>query len=134
MAVRAEGLIPSPALPALLTVEEAAEYLRIGRTKAYAMAREWRETGGRSGLPVVDFGHLLRVPRHKLEGMIGAELGQLPAAVPPERLAAPAVPVTSPEPPLPEPPAVTTDTPPSGRRPRQADRSSNQLNLFDPSS
>jgi len=33
-------------LPDLLTVEEAARILRIGRTKAYAMAREWRRTGG----------------------------------------------------------------------------------------
>ncbi|MGH3452752.1 MAG: hypothetical protein ACRDQW_19045 [Haloechinothrix sp.] len=38
------------------------------------MAQEWRATGGRSGLPVVDFGHVLRVPRQALEKMIGAEL------------------------------------------------------------
>ena len=48
--------------------------LRIGRTKAYAMAREWRETGGRSGLPVVDFGNVLRVPRHALEELIGSPI------------------------------------------------------------
>lgn len=41
---------------------------------AYAMAREWRETDGRSGLPVIDLGHVLRVPRHALEEMVGAEL------------------------------------------------------------
>jgi hypothetical protein len=61
-------------LPDLLTVEEAARLARVGRTKAYAMAREWRNTGGRSGLPVIDFGHILRVPRRALEEMIGAEL------------------------------------------------------------
>src|SRR6266511_642158 len=61
-------------LPDLLTVEEAARLARVGRTKAYAMAREWRATGGRSGLPVVDFGHVLRVPRQTLENLIGAEL------------------------------------------------------------
>jgi hypothetical protein len=61
-------------LPDLLTVEEAADVLRIGRTKAYAMAREWRRTGGESGLPVLDFGYLLRVPRHALEQLLGAEL------------------------------------------------------------
>ena len=60
-------------LPLLLTVEEAGALLRIGRTKAYAMAREWRETDGRSGLPVIDLGHVLRVPRHALEEMVGAE-------------------------------------------------------------
>ncbi|MGO9874556.1 MAG: helix-turn-helix domain-containing protein [Acidimicrobiia bacterium] len=61
-------------LPALLTVEEAAEVLRIGRTKAYAMAQEWRDTGGRSGLPVVDPGHVLRVPLRQLEAIIGGSL------------------------------------------------------------
>jgi hypothetical protein len=66
--------VPCEAIPALLTVEEAGALLRIGRTKAYAMAREWRETGGRSGLPVVDLGNVLRVPRRALENLIGAEL------------------------------------------------------------
>ena len=61
-------------IPVLLTVEEAGELLRIGRTKAYAMAREWRETDGRSGLPVIDLGHVLRVPRPALEELIGADL------------------------------------------------------------
>jgi hypothetical protein len=67
-------------VPELLTVEEAARLARIGRTKAYAMAREWRDTGGRSGLPVVDLGHVLRVPRRALEALIGAELTELPNA------------------------------------------------------
>ncbi|HZD22980.1 MAG TPA: helix-turn-helix domain-containing protein [Acidimicrobiia bacterium] len=61
-------------LPVLLTVEEAGALLRVGRTKAYAMAREWRETDGRSGLPVIELGHALRVPRRALEEMVGAEL------------------------------------------------------------
>ncbi len=61
-------------LPELLTVEEAARLIRVGRTKAYAMAREWRATNGRSGLPVVDFGNVLRVPRRALEELIGVEL------------------------------------------------------------
>jgi hypothetical protein len=61
-------------LPELLTVEEAARLIRVGRTKAYAMTREWRATNGRSGLPVVDFGNVLRVPRRALEELIGVEL------------------------------------------------------------
>ena len=78
--------------PVLLTVEEAGELLRIGRTKAYAMAREWRETDGRSGLPVIDLGHVLRVPRQALEELVGTDLSNVsgqrrvdetPAAVPP---------------------------------------------------
>ncbi|MGH9122751.1 MAG: helix-turn-helix domain-containing protein [Acidimicrobiales bacterium] len=61
----------------MLTVEEAAALLRIGRTKAYAMTREWRKTQGQSGLPVMDFGSVLRVPRAALEEMIGVPLGSL---------------------------------------------------------
>ncbi len=61
-------------LPDLLTIEEAARVIRVGRTKAYAMARQWRATGGRSGLPVVDFGHALRVPLCQLETIIGGPL------------------------------------------------------------
>ncbi len=60
-------------LPDLLTVEEAAALLRVGRTKAYAMAKEWRATQGRSGLPVLDFGNVLRVPLRRLEAMVGGE-------------------------------------------------------------
>jgi hypothetical protein len=61
-------------LPALLTVEEAARVLRIGRTKAYAMAQEWRDSGGQSGLPVIDLGNVLRVPLAKLEELAGGQL------------------------------------------------------------
>jgi excisionase family DNA binding protein len=49
--------------PLTYTVEEAARLLRIGRTTAYALAKEWRVTGGRSGLPVLELGRSLRVPR-----------------------------------------------------------------------
>ena len=61
-------------LPDLLTIEEAARLIRVGRTKAYAMAQEWRATGGQSGLPVVDFGHVLRVPLRQLEKIVGGPL------------------------------------------------------------
>lgn len=53
-------------LPVVLTVEEAAEVLRIGRGTAYELARQWRETEGRHGLPVVMLGRCLRVPRAAL--------------------------------------------------------------------
>src|SRR3546814_16093304 len=52
------------------TVEEAAKILRIGRTAAYALAREWRTTNGRSGLPVLELGRTLRVPRAALERLL----------------------------------------------------------------
>ena len=56
--------------PQTLTVEEAAQVLRIGRTTAYALAREWRATGGRRGLPVLELGRTLRVPRAALERLL----------------------------------------------------------------
>jgi hypothetical protein len=55
----------------LLTVDEAARLMRIGRTKAYAMAREYLNSGGTSGLPVISFGPgCLRVPRWALIELI----------------------------------------------------------------
>ncbi len=54
-----------PATP-LLTVEEAAGVLRIGRSLAYQLAREYDVTGGVSGLPVIRLGACLRVPRWAL--------------------------------------------------------------------
>lgn len=105
--------------PALLTIEEAGALLRIGRTKAYAMAREWRATGGRSGLPVVDLGSVLRVPLKALEEMTGADLtGELLriATAPPERAPAPSA------------PAPVANDRARRTRPRPAD----QPALFDP--
>lgn len=112
-------------LPDLLTVEEAADVLRIGRTKAYDLARQWRTTNGETGLPVLDFGKVLRVPRHALETMVGGELrsvgtlrlvgaGEPPEVAPvPSSGAAPSLPRQRPR-----------------RRPRSA--ATSQLDLFDP--
>ncbi len=61
-------------LPDLMTVDEAARYLRIGRTKAYALTRQWRTSGGRFGLPAVEIGNALRVSRPRLEELIAAAL------------------------------------------------------------
>lgn len=55
---------------AVLTVDEAAAFLRISRNAAYAAAREWRVTGGRSGLPCISIGRTLRVPRAALDTML----------------------------------------------------------------
>lgn len=54
----------------VLTVEEAASVLRIGRGAAYAAARRWRDTNGRDGLPVITFGRSLRVPAEVLKQML----------------------------------------------------------------
>ena len=110
-------------LPDLLTVEEAARILRIGRTKAYAMASEWRRTGGKSGLPVVDIGGL-RVPTCLLEDMIGGPITSLgPVAItpavgrasnaPPAASGNPSGVTTAPEPVLAQ--AVSTDPAPQQR-------------------
>jgi Helix-turn-helix domain len=54
-------------VPDLLTLEEAARVLRIGRTAAYAQARVARETDGRAGIPNIAIGGQYRVPRGALE-------------------------------------------------------------------
>jgi hypothetical protein len=51
----------------LLTVVEAARLLRVSRSRAYAMAREYLGSGGTAGMPVIRFGPgCLRVPRWAL--------------------------------------------------------------------
>ena len=60
--------------PAVLTVEEAAEVLRIGRTAAYEAAR-------RGDLPTVRIGRSLRVPRRQLDLMLGLN-DETPEAAP----------------------------------------------------
>ena len=60
----------NPGDAALLTVVEAAEALRIGRTLAYRMARRYLASGEREGLPVIRLGSNLRVPRWALEEMM----------------------------------------------------------------
>lgn len=53
--------------PALLTIEEAAQLLRVGRSRAYALAREYLCSGGTTGMPVIRLGpSCLRVPRWAL--------------------------------------------------------------------
>src|SRR5437899_12409670 len=68
--------------PETLTVEEAASVLRIGRTKAYAMTKEWRATNGRSGLPVIDLGGVLRVPRRAIDRLLDTAVSGIEASAP----------------------------------------------------
>lgn len=58
-----------------ITVEEAARRLRIGRTRAYAEARRYLDSGGAEGvIPVIAVGRLYRVPVARLEGIAGGPL------------------------------------------------------------
>jgi excisionase family DNA binding protein len=49
-----------------LTVEEAAGRLRISRTAAYSLARQWLESG-RDGIPAVRIGRSIRIPATAFE-------------------------------------------------------------------
>ena len=55
--------------PTVLTVEEAAKVLRIGRSAAYAAAKS-------GDLPTIRIGHVLRVPRHRLAALLGEPLNE----------------------------------------------------------
>lgn len=55
----------------VLTIDEAATILRISRNAAYAAAREWRATDGKTGIPCIEIGRTLRVPRAELERLLG---------------------------------------------------------------
>ena len=54
------------ALPIMLTIDEAARVLRIGRSKAYEMAATYTSSGGTHGLPCLRLGDVLRVPKFAL--------------------------------------------------------------------
>jgi hypothetical protein len=55
----------------LLTVAEAAQTLRIGRSLAYQLARDYLRTGGSAGMPVLRLGRSsLRVPRWALMELV----------------------------------------------------------------
>lgn len=59
----------------LLTIDEAAQRLRIGRSLAYELARAYLSTGGIEGLPVLKLGSRMRVPRWALDEL--ARTGRL---------------------------------------------------------
>lgn len=68
--------------PELLTVEEAAEVLRIGRSLAYQLAGSWFDSGGTFGLPVIKVGRCFRVPRHLLAEIVRGERLLMPSETP----------------------------------------------------
>ncbi len=117
--------------PDLLTIEEAARVLRIGRTKAYAMSQEWRVTNGESGIKVCDLGGQLRVPKVWIEEQLGAPILFVPSAPDSEKRNShtprPAAPESEPSPTAePTPPAKPIR---SRRRTKRTTANSNQLTL-----
>jgi hypothetical protein len=62
-----------------LTINQTADLLQIGRSKAYALTVEWDRTGGRSGIPFVWIGNQKRVPYDALMDWIDHQL-EPPAA------------------------------------------------------
>ena len=70
-----------PELPDVLTVDETAAVLRIGRTAAYQLARQYLASNGTDGLPVRRVGRQLRVPKDLLEAWLGTTV-HAPAAAP----------------------------------------------------
>ncbi len=120
--------------PDLLTIEEAARVLRIGRTKAYAMSQEWRVTNGESGIKVCEFGGQLRVPKAWLEEQLGAPVLSVPP--PPDRserkgpvTTRPAAPANELALTLEPAPAPPTKQPRPRRRGKRTPANSNQLTL-----
>jgi excisionase family DNA binding protein len=55
--------------PDVLTVEEAAKVLRIGRSAAYSAAK-------RGDLPTIPVGRTLRVPKHRLQALLDGDDSQ----------------------------------------------------------
>ena len=66
------GLLPGDShdRPAMLTVEEAARLLRVGRSLAYQLASRYLASDGSEGIPVLRLGGVLRVPTSALETLI----------------------------------------------------------------
>ena len=54
-------------LPMMLTVEDAACVLRIGRSHAYNLTKVYFASGGVEGLPVLRLGDVLRIPKAALQ-------------------------------------------------------------------
>jgi len=60
--------------PDLLTIEEAGAVLRVGRSKAYDLARQSLANRGDGGMPILRLDKQLRVPRVPFEEWIGGPI------------------------------------------------------------
>lgn len=56
-------------LPPFLRIEQVQQLTQLSRSQVYALVRRYRQTGGKEGMPVVEFGRNLRVPTAALMRM-----------------------------------------------------------------
>jgi len=61
--------------PTFLTIQEAAQVLRISRSSAYEHANAWLRTDGQSGIPCIRLGRRLVVPIAALESWAATGTG-----------------------------------------------------------
>lgn len=65
-------------LPEILTIHEVADYMRVSPAVAYEMARQYRATGGREGLPVFMAGaRIMRVAKVDLARFVSGGCGRV---------------------------------------------------------
>lgn len=63
-------------LPDILTIQEVADFMRISPAVVYEMARRYRRSGGREGLPVFMAGsRIMRVSKLELAKFVAGGLG-----------------------------------------------------------
>jgi hypothetical protein len=64
-------------LPPFLRIEQVQQLTQLSRSQVYALVGRYRQTGGKEGMPVVEFGRNLRVPTAALMRMalIDPDLG-----------------------------------------------------------
>ena len=64
-------------LPDILTIREVADFMRVSPAVAYDMARQYRATDGRQGLPVFMAGaRMMRVSKLELAKFVAGEIGR----------------------------------------------------------
>ncbi len=64
-------------LPDILTIREVAAFMRISPAVAYEMARRYKATRGREGLPIFMAGaRMMRVSKIELKKFLAGELGR----------------------------------------------------------
>jgi excisionase family DNA binding protein len=66
---------PETPHPLLYTVTEAARLLKVSRTTAYQMVRDYFESGGRNGVPAIRVRRLVRLPHWSL--MVFIDTGEV---------------------------------------------------------